>query len=29
VSIPGCVAPELADFAAENKEWLRIYRLPA
>jgi transposase len=23
------LAPELADFAAENKEWLRIYRLPA
>jgi len=21
-------APELADFAAENKAWLRIYRLP-
>jgi hypothetical protein len=23
------LAPELAEFAAENKEWLRIYRLPA
>jgi hypothetical protein len=23
------LAPELADFARENKEWLRIYRLPA
>jgi hypothetical protein len=23
------LAPELADFAAENKDWLRIYRLPA
>ena len=23
------LAPELADFAAENKEWLRVYRLPA
>src|SRR5215472_7141444 len=23
------LAPELAGFAAENKEWLRIYRLPA
>jgi hypothetical protein len=23
------LAPELADFAAENKEWLRIYRRPA
>ena len=23
------LAPELASFAAENKEWLRIYRLPA
>ena len=23
------LAPELADFAAENKAWLRIYRLPA
>ena len=23
------LAPELADFAAENKEWLRVFRLPA
>jgi hypothetical protein len=23
------LAPELAEFAAENKEWPRIYRLPA
>jgi transposase len=23
------LAPELADFATENKEWLRIYRMPA
>ena len=23
------LAPELADFAAENTEWLRVYRLPA
>ena len=23
------LAPELADFAEENKAWLRIYRLPA
>ncbi|HEX5303822.1 MAG TPA: transposase [Streptosporangiaceae bacterium] len=23
------LAPELAEFAAENKEWLRVYRLPA
>jgi DDE superfamily endonuclease len=23
------LAPELADFAAENKAWLRVYRLPA
>ena len=23
------LAPELAGFAAKNKEWLRIYRLPA
>jgi DDE superfamily endonuclease len=23
------LAPELADFAMENKEWLRVYRLPA
>ena len=23
------LAPELADFAAENKDWLRVYRLPA
>ncbi len=23
------LAPELADFATENAEWLRIYRLPA
>jgi hypothetical protein len=23
------LAPDLADFAAENNEWLRIYRLPA
>jgi transposase len=23
------LAPELTEFAAENKEWLRIYRLPA
>ena len=23
------LAPELASFAAENKEWLRVYRLPA
>ncbi|HYV79317.1 MAG TPA: transposase [Streptosporangiaceae bacterium] len=23
------LAPQLADFAAENKDWLRIYRLPA
>ena len=23
------LAPELAEFAAENKAWLRIYRLPA
>jgi DDE superfamily endonuclease len=23
------MAPELADFAAENEEWLRIYQLPA
>ncbi len=23
------LAPELADFAAENKEWLRVYRMPA
>ena len=23
------LAPELADFAEENKEWLRVYRLPA
>jgi hypothetical protein len=23
------LAPELADFATENKAWLRIYRLPA
>ena len=23
------LAPELADFAAENQAWLRIYRLPA
>jgi len=22
------LAPELADFAAENKEWLRVYRCP-
>ena len=22
-------APELAEFAAKNKQWLRIYRLPA
>jgi hypothetical protein len=23
------LAPELADFAQENQEWLRVYRLPA
>ena len=23
------LTPQLADFAAENKDWLRIYRLPA
>jgi DDE superfamily endonuclease len=23
------LAPELADFAAENKAWLRVYRMPA
>ena len=23
------LAPELADFARENKDWLRVYRLPA
>ena len=23
------LAPELADFAAENKAWLRVFRLPA
>ena len=23
------LAPELADFAQENKAWLRVYRLPA
>jgi transposase len=23
------LAPELAEFAAENKDWLRIYRMPA
>ena len=23
------LAPELTDFAADNKEWLRVYRLPA
>ena len=23
------LAPELADFAEENKAWLRVYRLPA
>jgi transposase len=23
------LAPELTEFAAENKDWLRIYRLPA
>jgi transposase len=23
------LAPELADFARENKDWLRIYRMPA
>ncbi len=23
------LAPELADFIAENKAWLRVYRLPA
>jgi transposase len=23
------LAPELADFARENKEWLRVYRMPA
>jgi hypothetical protein len=23
------LAPELADFAAENSQWLRVYRLPA
>ena len=23
------LAPELADFAAENRAWLRVYRLPA
>ena len=23
------LAPELADFIAENKTWLRVYRLPA
>jgi transposase len=23
------LAPELADFARENKEWLRIYRMPS
>ena len=23
------LAPELADFAGQNKEWLRIYRMPA
>jgi DDE superfamily endonuclease len=23
------LAPELADFAAENNEWLRVFRLPA
>ena len=23
------LAPQLADFIAENKEWLRVYRLPA
>ena len=23
------LAPELADFATENKAWLRVYRLPA
>ena len=23
------LAPELAEFATENKEWLRIYRMPA
>ena len=23
------LAPELADFAAQNKEWLRVYRMPA
>jgi hypothetical protein len=23
------LAPELAEFAAENKAWLRVYRLPA
>jgi transposase len=23
------LAPDLADFATENKEWLRVYRLPA
>ena len=29
IGLLGLLAPELADFARENKEWLRIYRLPA
>ena len=28
-NLPVHRAPELADFAAENKDWLRVYRLPA
>jgi hypothetical protein len=28
-NLPIHLAPQLADFARENKDWLRIYRLPA
>jgi transposase len=28
-NLPVHLAPQLADFAGENRDWLRIYRLPA